>query len=56
MKPLDPLSQFVQESRKETERASEVMRKESGDSGFCLRAKGGKMAIERLVKTLNEAV
>jgi hypothetical protein len=56
MKSSDPLSEFVHEGRKETERASVVMRKESGDSGFCLKAKGGKKAIDKLVKILNEAV
>ena len=52
----DPFSDFVHESRKETERASIIMNKESVDSGFCLKAKGGKKAIDRLVKILNEAV
>ena len=52
----DPLFRFVQDSHTETERASVVMKKESGDAGFCLKAKGGKKAIDRLIKTLNEAV
>jgi hypothetical protein len=52
----EPFSEFVRNGRKESQRASIVMKKESGDSGFCLRAKGGKKAIDELVRTLNEAL
>jgi hypothetical protein len=50
------LSQFVRSSRQERERASVDLRKEVGDTGFHLKAKGGKTAIDELIKKLNEAL
>ena len=52
----DPISDFVRNSRKEKERASVDLKKEIGDAGFHLRAKGGKRTISGLIKALNEAL
>jgi hypothetical protein len=56
MNRSDCISEFVYEGRKESERAEVVFRKEFGDSGFCLKAKGGKKAVEKLINILNEAL
>ena len=51
-----PISDFIDNSRQEKERASVDLRKEVGDAGFHLQAKGGKRAISGLIKALNEAL
>lgn len=50
----DPLQDFVEESHKEKERASLQMKKVVGGAGFCLRAKGGKKAIDKLAEIMNK--
>jgi hypothetical protein len=51
----DPVSQFVEDSHKEKgQRTKLVMKKELGGAGFCVRASGGKKAMDALAKTLNE--
>jgi len=52
----NPISDFIHNSRKEKERASVDLRKEVGDTGFHLKAKGGKRAIDELIRALNEAL
>jgi hypothetical protein len=51
---IDPLSEFVQNGRKEKDRASVDILVEDGDCGFHLRAKGGKKALEKLIGTLTK--
>jgi len=54
---FDPLiSDFIHNSRQEKERASVDLRKTVRDAGFHLHAKGGKRAIDELIKKLNEAL
>lgn len=50
------VSDFVRNGRQEKDRASVDLRKEVGDAGFHLRAKGGKKAIGELILALNEAL
>ena len=52
----DPLQDFVRNGHQEKERASVDLKKEVGDAGFHLHAKGGKRAIDGLIKALNEAL
>lgn len=54
MPPMDPLSDFVEESRSEGPRSELSMRKEKDGAGFCVRAKGGQKAIAKLEKVLGE--
>ena len=50
----DAISDFVEQSHTEQgQRTESRMRKEMGGAGFCIRAKGGKGAIEKLAEALN---
>ena len=55
MPPMDPLSDFVEESHSEEGARSELsMRKVKDGAGFCIRAKGGQKAIAALEKILGD--
>ena len=50
----DAISDFVEQSHTEQGQRTELrMRKEMDGAGFCIRAKGGKEAIEQLAEALN---
>jgi len=50
----DLITNFVEQSHNEQGQRTELrMRKEIAGAGFCIRAKGGKVAIQKLAEALN---